>query len=575
VEDPDSTGQIVGARRTSLKGAQNESLLSYHRPLTDGDSVEYDFLYEPGRQITHPAMDRLAFIVNPDRVRFHWITDGRYDRTELPPDNLFEEVEGTLRRVDPEAVNGSDDKKLPLRPGEWNHAKLTLSGNSAALEINGHRVCERILPSNSRRTFGLFYDIGEEGVRVRNVVMKGNWPEVLPSTAEQELADRRVAELDKGLPALKSVFKNDFAKDGVSNLIEICNLGDLELTLRSDGAYVGMASPSGWHNRHMDLPFEVHGDFDFAASFDQLKLDSDQYACSLLDVQYSDKPKSWTRVVHIVGSDGLQSLKATLPQNNPDGSRSYDILRTTVCEATSGRFRIARRGKAVHYLFAEGDSDTFQIISTAEVSDEPIEPRGMQLGAICSGTGELQVLWKGVTLRAEKLMIKPPRDQRPERLSWLMNADGTNRRLCTKPVNGLFHVGSPEWSTDGKTIVCDLSRGTTGTARIYLFDADGSNPRDLGAGSMSSLSPDGKQIVFNRGFRGIMIMNSDGSNRRVLSENGFGVLWSPDGKTIAWSTRSNNMALYDVATETIRPLLTDEQAQQAGRSYQLECWVVE
>jgi hypothetical protein len=235
VEDPDSTGQIVGARRSSLKGAQNESLLSYHRPLTDGDSVEYDFLYEPGRQITHPAMDRLAFIVNPDRVRFHWITDGRYDRTELPPDNLFEEVEGTLRRVDPEAVNGSDDKKLPLRPGEWNHAKLTLSGNSAALEINGHRVCERILPSNSRRTFGLFYDIGEEGVRVRNVVMKGNWPEVLPSTAEQELADRRVAELDKGLPALKSVFKNDFAKDGVSNLIEICNLGDLELTLRSDG----------------------------------------------------------------------------------------------------------------------------------------------------------------------------------------------------------------------------------------------------------------------------------------------------------------------------------------------------
>ena len=62
-------------------------LLRYQRPLMEDGSIEYEFFYDPDHFETHPALDRLAFILDPSGIREHWIGDGRYDRTDLAPDN--------------------------------------------------------------------------------------------------------------------------------------------------------------------------------------------------------------------------------------------------------------------------------------------------------------------------------------------------------------------------------------------------------------------------------------------------------------------------------------------------------
>ena len=52
-------------QRTARLGSKQESLLQYHRPLLDESVISYDFFYEPGKSIVHPALDRIAFLRNP------------------------------------------------------------------------------------------------------------------------------------------------------------------------------------------------------------------------------------------------------------------------------------------------------------------------------------------------------------------------------------------------------------------------------------------------------------------------------------------------------------------------------
>ncbi len=69
----------------------DQSRLYYHRPLHDGDTVTYEFLYEPGQVLVHPAIDRLAFLLEPEGVKVHWMTAGGSDLSGLPADNAAEE----------------------------------------------------------------------------------------------------------------------------------------------------------------------------------------------------------------------------------------------------------------------------------------------------------------------------------------------------------------------------------------------------------------------------------------------------------------------------------------------------
>jgi hypothetical protein len=179
-------------------------LLRYQRPLVEDGSIEYEFFYDPDAFETHPALDRLSFILHPTGVREHWIGDGRYDRTDLEPHN----------QIDVPACRRGP-AELPLVAGAWNQLRLSLRSATVTIELNGQVVYERNLEPTNQRTVGLFHFLGNSAVRVRNAAMRGDWPKAVPPVAAQELADDTTDKLNAELAGLNSEFSHDFQKDGI------------------------------------------------------------------------------------------------------------------------------------------------------------------------------------------------------------------------------------------------------------------------------------------------------------------------------------------------------------------------
>lgn len=152
----------------ALAGSRCESVLQYRHPLLGDGEVDYEFFYEPGKSVVHPALDRLTFLLGADGVKLHWMTDAQYERTDLRPENAT---------VEPANRRGPD--ALPLKPREWNRVKLSLTDNRARLQLNDVTVYERPVEAGNSRIFGLFHYADESQVRVRHVHLRGNWPKTV------------------------------------------------------------------------------------------------------------------------------------------------------------------------------------------------------------------------------------------------------------------------------------------------------------------------------------------------------------------------------------------------------------
>jgi hypothetical protein len=161
--------EIIGRLIDDIPGARQESLLRYHRPLLEDGRIAYEFYYDPGKAMVHPALDRLAFLLEPEGVRVHRLTDGAYERSGLAPDNAHEEPE-----------NRRGPASLPLKPKAWNQLALGIKGDKATLELNGRAIYERKLEPANRRAFGLFHYADATQARVRNVTYQGEWHGSVP-----------------------------------------------------------------------------------------------------------------------------------------------------------------------------------------------------------------------------------------------------------------------------------------------------------------------------------------------------------------------------------------------------------
>jgi hypothetical protein len=162
-------GEILGKGLGQQLGAPVPSALCYVRPLHSGDKLHYEFFYRPGEFHVHPGVGRLAFLLEPDGVRLHWLTSPSNEEwTGLAPDNA---VAVAADRRGPE--------KLPLKVDDWNSLQLLMNGDTLTLELNGQVVYERKLGTEDERTFSLFHYQDKSAVRVRNVVLEGNWPKHL------------------------------------------------------------------------------------------------------------------------------------------------------------------------------------------------------------------------------------------------------------------------------------------------------------------------------------------------------------------------------------------------------------
>jgi tetratricopeptide (TPR) repeat protein len=153
-----------------IPGSLQESLLTYHRPISEDGEIALEFFYDPGKAMVHPALGRVVFLLEPDGVRIHTLTDGRSDKPGLDPGNATTE-----------RSNRHGPNHLPLKPHEWNRLVVNLSGDVATVKLNDLVIFERKLESTNSRMFGLFHYADQTEIRVRGMVYRGQWPKIPPT----------------------------------------------------------------------------------------------------------------------------------------------------------------------------------------------------------------------------------------------------------------------------------------------------------------------------------------------------------------------------------------------------------
>jgi hypothetical protein len=89
---------------------------------------------------------------------------------------------------------------------------------------------------------------------------------------------------------------------------------------------------------------------------------------------------------------------------------AHSHLTAELEEAVDGTLRLSRRGEKIYFLFAEGDSENFQLIGEHPAPKDTV--RRLQLGVQSQGDGRTSVLWNRLTVRAEHLAGLALRDAR-------------------------------------------------------------------------------------------------------------------------------------------------------------------
>jgi hypothetical protein len=299
---------------------------------------------------------------------------------------------------------------LPLLENTWNRLTLNLQGDMVRLQLNGELVYERPLEPTNMRTFGLFHYADQCEAQVRRITWRGAWPRTLPSLAEQELAGHSPVNLDAQRENLAARFDHDFPKEGFpSNRFSIL-YGQLGGAFRAqaDGLYVDHRGAQGYRNSMFAPLVELHGDFDIIATYNNFVTEAtfdgsaSLYLQAALDTAQLTECAVMRRQTNDKVDPDQQFHQSVIVHKAPAGDRrSYSKAMPN--EAVSGSLRLARRGKVMHFLIADGDSTQFRLVRSEEVGEERISSGNLRLFNQTSGPGRMFVVWKSISVRADKL----------------------------------------------------------------------------------------------------------------------------------------------------------------------------
>ena len=114
------------------------------------------------------------------------LTDFDSERIGLRPDNAIDDP--SHRRL---------EGKIKLKPKEWNRLQLRLVGDEVQLILNGVDIYQSPVANWNQRQFGLFHYANQTDVRVRNVILRGDWPKNLPELKDQELSETKPSTIGR------------------------------------------------------------------------------------------------------------------------------------------------------------------------------------------------------------------------------------------------------------------------------------------------------------------------------------------------------------------------------------------
>ena len=307
------------------------------------------------------------------------------------------------------------------------------------------------------------------------------------------------------------------------------------------------------------MQFKLTGDFDIRVAFDGFESRGEGNAGIALAVDFGGSDKRRCQVMRLNSKKGVREATAlsdwTTEENQPEVNQTRQR-----CDFTAGELRLLRRDDTVYFLISGAIDSDFELIGTHVLGESTPAVKSASIRIFGDGNSRSNVRWTVCSLRAETLDVthqpqkEKPRKKYFERGIGVLNLDSSSEpKVLSFGPDDLSQVGSPEWSSDGKRITFDASKGSVQTSRICVINADGSGLKDLGEGCMPSFSPDGKRIVFTNFPRGILMMNDDGSDRVVLDADGWGKQWSPGDDELAWARR-DKIIVYNVATKQRRSI---------------------
>ena len=395
------SNEIVGRKFDLSPGRKRQSLLRYHRPLVEDSVVSYDFYYAPDQTLVHPAIGRMAMLLQPDGVKIHWLTDAQWERSGLAPDNMVS---------DPSCHRGPAE--LPLKNESWNHLQMKMTGDTVSLSLNDVEVFEGPIPLNNQRQLGLFHYADETEVRVQNVVYRGDWPKTLPSPKEQELSDAGPQDYDFSEGELATHFTWNFE----GPLPKFLTPQGVDTPNRMEPS-PGEARLIRGENAAADRTFcgfqwvaDLKDDFEVTVKYRGFKSKTEEtdWQAPRLEMQLT-LGGAWGAPdnINIYQGGHRRSSDDRLHLFTGHGSRlpeKYDWKYTGRNTLESeGRLRFVRKGKTAYYLFARPDSDEWQLLNSAPVSEAPLKGGNFGIRAEKpSSSGELLITEFTVKTKTQK-----------------------------------------------------------------------------------------------------------------------------------------------------------------------------
>ncbi|GAA5509548.1 DUF1583 domain-containing protein [Novipirellula caenicola] len=397
----DQSIELISTPVSGVRHSYHEDLIRYVRPLCWDANIAYEFQYHPNGIGVHPALGRTVFLITPGGVRLHELTDGRFDRSQLRPDNLSE-----LDMQHPQS------SRVPELEEGWNSAELQIRENRVTLMLNGNQVGHWELSATESRKFGMFRYRDQTRAVVRNLRLTGDWPQGLAELEQQPLASAQINQLNQEAAALPAQLVHYF-RDGIP-----ANLFDFEgdtsfVTELIDG--VQMVHSSEYGVRTMNVCGIIEGDFDVIADYKDLKISTGplSWHCGIGIAVRLENP-TFDRCAINRRRDrmhGHQYLGFGHKETNAGRQVVWTGGANVVDESTSGRLRILRRGNTVYGLHAQEDSSVFRLVSSVTIPPGKLGAQGLQLITDVGKGLDMSVNWTKLEIRADKIDLMTVADQ--------------------------------------------------------------------------------------------------------------------------------------------------------------------